>query len=231
MLFPQLLDRGECFIHIRACDEAPRGKVFEGGNEDNNSLDAPTPLLIANPPPADLEVAAIALPGSALSGDTIHVAWTVHNIGVNQASGTWTDAVYLSQAPVFDTSTATFLTSAPNQKALPAGSSYTTTLTNVPLPQLSPGNYNVFFVANHDFAAYHSSFASQPESDPSDNIAVAALTLTAPDVHLQVSSPTVADPSPDAGESVNVSFVVSNSGSATAASTKSTRGMNPPRNP
>jgi subtilase family serine protease len=73
-----------------------RGAVYEGDNENNNATPTATPLLIADPPPADLEVETVTVPATAMSGDPLHLTWTVTNIGANAASGTWTDGVYLS---------------------------------------------------------------------------------------------------------------------------------------
>src|SRR5262249_18818016 len=75
---------------------SPIGTVFEGSNEGNNATPTATPLLIDPQPPSDLVVSSITVPTSAQAGDPVHIKWTITNTGVNPASGTWTDAAYLS---------------------------------------------------------------------------------------------------------------------------------------
>ena len=59
-------------------------------------------------------------------------------------------------------------------------------------------------------------FDGQPESDSSDNVAAVAETLTVPGVTLAVSNTHAASSSLVVGQSVNVSFVVTNQGTETA---------------
>ena len=80
----------------------PRGIVFEGANELNNSLASTQPLLLELPPPADLVVEEITLPSTALSGDNITIEWSAINNGPNAAKGRWSDSVYLSTDGVWD---------------------------------------------------------------------------------------------------------------------------------
>ncbi|MCV2361698.1 S8 family serine peptidase [Paucibacter sp. TC2R-5] len=49
---------------------------------------------------ADLQVASINTPASAVAGTTMSLSWTVQNAGYGDASGGWTDNVYLSNDSV-----------------------------------------------------------------------------------------------------------------------------------
>src|SRR6185312_1742288 len=71
-------------------------------NTLNNATPTSVPILLQQPPPADLVVDTITSPLTANVGDTITVTWTGRNQAANPASGTWTDAVYLSSTPVWN---------------------------------------------------------------------------------------------------------------------------------
>ena len=151
---------------------------------------------------------------------TLTLNWTVTNTSTVATNQSWVDTIYLSPTSVFNVNTATMLTSAPNKSALMGGASYTSTLTNVAVPNLAAGSYFVFVVVNSNFAIYHSTYNEQPESDAADNTLAAAnpLTLTVPAVNLQVSNPQVTNNSLVDGQSINVSFQVNNVGTETAES-------------
>jgi subtilase family serine protease len=76
--------------------------VYEGNAEQNNDRASIQPLLIEQPPPADLEVQSITAGGTVKVGDPIQVGWTVKNNGPNVATGTWSDSVYLSTDDTWD---------------------------------------------------------------------------------------------------------------------------------
>src|SRR3546814_1846874 len=50
----------------------------------------------------DIEVRDIVIPGDRQSGDPVTVSWTVRNFSDVIASGSWTDAVYLSRDATWD---------------------------------------------------------------------------------------------------------------------------------
>src|SRR5262249_14293302 len=86
----------------------PFGDMLET-NELNNATPSPQPLIIDQPPPADLRVDGIRIgpstgPASTFeTGQPLHVEWTVSNHGINAAPhGSWSDAVYLSADAVWD---------------------------------------------------------------------------------------------------------------------------------
>jgi hypothetical protein len=189
-------------------------------DRSNNYYAVPITLTVPN-----LAVSAMtATPASveAGNGGVLNIQWTATNTSSVNTSQGWYDEVFLSPTPSYDPSTAVYLTEAASQTDLAAGASYTTKLTNVALSNHAPGSYYVVVIVNYQYyyavlEGYSSS--GQPESDPSDNIASSAVTLTAPAVNLVVSNPTVASTSLLVGQSVNFSFQVTNQGSETAQST------------
>ncbi|MAE65735.1 MAG: hypothetical protein CMJ18_15810, partial [Phycisphaeraceae bacterium] len=80
----------------------PRGRVYEGPFETNNTGASDDPLIIELPPPADLQVVDILLPPEAKVGDPVRIEWTVRNEGTNPAKGRWSDSIYLSTDAEWD---------------------------------------------------------------------------------------------------------------------------------
>ena len=101
------------------------------------------------------------------------------------------------------------MASAPNKSLLTAGGSYTTTLDNVVIPNEPTGSYYLFFVADGD--------NGQPQSSTVESVSAAVpLTLTAPNVDLQVTGTVVPSTSLIDDESQNVSWTIQNTGTETA---------------
>ena len=115
----------------------PRGQVYEE-NETNNATSSTLPVIIDQPPAADLVVASIAGPVTAQTGQTAHFEWTVTNQGQFPASGTWTDAVYLASSPVWNIDDPLIGETAHSSSGLTTGQSYTSTLDAL-LPPATPG--------------------------------------------------------------------------------------------
>lgn len=63
-------------------------------DETNNQRSIP--LNITIPPLPDLIVSEITLPNAVFSGQDIEILWMITNQGTADATGTWTDKVYLS---------------------------------------------------------------------------------------------------------------------------------------
>src|SRR5207248_2397717 len=80
----------------------PRGKVFEGGFEDNNATASADPVLIDRPAPSDLVVDAITVPASGATGGPLTLSFAVRNASGATAEGSWSDAVYLSADSAWD---------------------------------------------------------------------------------------------------------------------------------
>jgi subtilase family serine protease len=125
----------------------PRGEVFEGPHEGNNATASSPQMVIDQPPPTDLQVQTIAIPGSARSGESIHLQWTVVNADdQTPAEGKWTDAVYLSEDAVWDVHDRLIgrveIDQFRSPDALEPGETYTATLDAV-LPPATPGQYRI----------------------------------------------------------------------------------------
>jgi hypothetical protein len=121
-----------------------RGDVFELDRETNNATSSAQPLLILQPPPADLIVTAIQGPTTSLVGESVHLEWTVANRDaptVSPASGSWTDAIYLSADAVWDVNDR-LIGRVEHGGTLDRGESYTSMLDTV-LPTVKPGSYRL----------------------------------------------------------------------------------------
>jgi hypothetical protein len=90
-----LLGQYYIFVQTDAHDEVAE-------NNKQNNLSGPQPLMLDIPLPCDLAVSNIQIPGSATPGEQTTIHWTVTNQGANAAGGQWTDAVYLSTDPTWD---------------------------------------------------------------------------------------------------------------------------------
>ena len=192
------------------------GYVDVPGVSVGNVFAIPITLTVPNLAISDVSVAPSTV--EVNNNATLDLSWTVTDTSGVAADGSWEDAVYLSPTPVFDSNTAIVVTEVQNQSSLAADTSYTTSLTDVAVPDVAPGTYYVFFAANIDYAVRDYSSPSQPESDPTDNILMAAapITVTAPSVILQVSNVNVGSTSVGVGQSTTVSFQVSNVGGEAA---------------
>ncbi len=165
--------------------DSPTGAVFENSPEDDNTTATATPLLIDQPPPADLSVQAITIPGSAMTGDPVEIKWTVENIGTNPASGTWTDAAYLSPNAIWNY-TDPVIGQISYSGTLQPGQSYTQTL-DANLPGATPGQYRVIIRTNI--------FVDIPVVEPLDNATASpsVLSVTVPALQLGVPVNTTLD--------------------------------------
>src|SRR3546814_8440351 len=98
-------------------------------------------MVIELPPPTDIEVRDIVIPGDRQSGDPVTVSWTVRNISDVIASGSWTDAVYLSRDATWDVGDNLLGRADFSGTLLPDGS-YTLSL-DTTLPGAAAGDYRV----------------------------------------------------------------------------------------
>ena len=115
---------GQCFLIVKT-DSSSFNDVFEYEAETNNT--AVVPVSIELTPPADLQVVSISAPGSAWSGQSLPVQWTVSNEGASDAIsaiGRWYDSIYLSRDIYLDKNSDTKLGSFVHQSGLEAGQSY-----------------------------------------------------------------------------------------------------------
>jgi hypothetical protein len=178
----------------------------ESGSVVNNTAVAPVSTAILA---ADLAVQGLTASATAQLGQTINVSWVVQNIGTAPAAASWTDRLVISSSSnslVNAVSLQTVL--APD--VLAPGASYTNSQpVTIPLSSsLVPGAYFLLLQADPAGAIADLNSANNLRSVP--------LTLSLPplpDLAVgQVTSPALAS----AGASINVSWAITNIGSATA---------------
>ncbi|HEX3150377.1 MAG TPA: RHS repeat-associated core domain-containing protein [Gemmataceae bacterium] len=131
---------------------------------------ATTVTATANADVTNLAVSGVIAPlASAGPGNMVTVTWTTTNTSAVATTATsWTDSVYISTSPTFD-STAVLLGRSIHSGALAGSSSYPGSFTG-PLPGVAAGNYYVFVRVDADGAV--------ADVDRADNFAVAGSTFS-----------------------------------------------------
>ncbi len=157
---------------------SPQGKVFENGAESNNSRTAPIPMVIDRPPPTDLQIESILVPGTSRSGEMIHVEWTGINAHPTTAAvGTWSDAVYLSADGVWDIGDRLIgRVQAATAGSLAPGQTYHSVLDAV-LPPATPGEYRVIVRSDIFNEIYEQEFEANNRATSADAFSVTVDTL------------------------------------------------------
>ncbi|MDM9385689.1 CARDB domain-containing protein [Chlorogloeopsis sp. ULAP01] len=174
---------------------------YQSETDNNNNLKA-VAIELGVP---DIELTAATAPETASTFETIQVGWTVTNTGNIVAPADWSDYVYLSDdATVDENDIQLGYLSAADQTPLSAGTSYTQTL-NVTIPGTARGNKYLLFVADRN--------NTQGESNESNNVRALQLTVNAPDL---IVSDATAPNRAILGETIDVSWTVTNSGSGSA---------------
>lgn len=184
--------------------------VFEAGDSGANNF-AVSPLTVTGDA-SDLVLTSVQAPDEAMSGQLVHISWTVENMGSLPTNvSSWSDTVYISIDDQFDSSdivlgsqTPTFL------GGLAPGGSYIRS-GDFMLPINLEGQ--VYVIVRTDVSA-NSANGAVFESDETNNIYVRPMTvdvsLTDP-ANLIVES-VVADSAAISGQSINISWTVDNTG-------------------
>ncbi|WP_158222635.1 CARDB domain-containing protein [Rhodopirellula sp. MGV] len=110
-------------------------------NLDNNNYHSLAVQVLGSQP--DLVVTDVDVPATTQAGETIHVEWTVSNLGLADAGpGGWLDRVYLSDRPdpKADDATTMLLAEVKREQPLAEGASYTVVV-DVPLSPSASGQY------------------------------------------------------------------------------------------
>ncbi|MFA7603825.1 MAG: CARDB domain-containing protein, partial [Novosphingobium sp.] len=121
------------------------GAVYEA-NERDNARASTLPMVIELPPPTDVQVVDITVPDNKEPGDLVTINWTVRNTSAVMASGSWSDAVYLSRDATWDVNDRLLGYGNFTGTLLPDGT-YTLSL-NTTLPGASAGEYRVIVRAD-----------------------------------------------------------------------------------
>jgi uncharacterized repeat protein (TIGR01451 family) len=120
----------------------------------------------------DLAAGNISLVGTAGSGQSGQITYTATNQGALEIDGQWTDGIYISSNSFLDSSAVEIGTVSVDQD-LPVGGSYTVT-NAVTFPQWPLGNYYLLLSVDSGYTI--------AESNQSNNVYVAPITLSAPDL-------------------------------------------------
>ncbi|MBX9255662.1 type I secretion C-terminal target domain-containing protein [Desmonostoc muscorum CCALA 125] len=183
-------------------------------NETNNVF--AKAITIKGSGDVDLVITDVQAPITGILYDEISVSWTVKNQGTDTAFADWYDEVYISDDQFFDSSDR-YLESfeARQNTPLAAGGSYTTNL-GVELPSdLGTGQRYLLFVTDLG--------NQQGETNKTNNVFAKAITINAPEddggdnvdlVLTNAQAPTIAG----LGETISVSWTVTNQGTDTAFS-------------
>jgi subtilase family serine protease len=154
----------------------------------------------------DLRVTAAAVPGTLVAGQSLSIPYTITNQGTETATASWSDSAYLSDDATFDPSSDKFIGSvyAGGHVPLAPQASYSLTL-SCNIPNVVGDKY-LLIVTNGSHA--------QPESDNSNNVWAAPVTIQEPDLTVTAAStPATAL----LGGNITVSWTVQNTGTVAAA--------------
>jgi hypothetical protein len=184
------------------------GDAVYDTNRANDAAAEATPTAVSVSPVPDLAVSNVTAPATATSGATLAVGWTVTNNGAATGNVPITDAVYLSFDQVFD-STVRYLGSVTTPGGLAAGSSYTQNVT-LPLPAGVAGTYYVFVVTNNGSTVFELNTADDNNYDPQP------VQINLPAAADLVAGTVTVPASAVAGQTITVSYQVTNNGSLPA---------------
>jgi hypothetical protein len=175
-------------------------------NRSNNLAFTALPTVITGP---DLDMARLSSTGSAQFGQNFTVTFAVTNVGGAPATAAWNDQIYLS-SPANSLSGASLLATLPGSSPLAAGSGYTRTQTvTVPLTTAStPGNFYLIAVADTADAQF--------ELTKTNNQLATPIAITLPPLPDLVAGQLTSPTSVVSGQSVAVSWAVTNIGATNA---------------
>lgn len=183
----------EAFLQIQETDES------------NNFSKNDTAMQVNLSASPDLIVSAFTKPGTAFSGDSITISYTVKNVGNGSTSSPlWHDYLYLSQDSVLDTRTAHWLSWYQHQGVLAPESSYSGT-DRVRLPNAISGTYYLYLITD----AFNYIYEYTAESNNTRRDSINIVLTPPPDlVVTNVSGP----PNGNSGKRILVSWTVQNQG-------------------
>ncbi len=169
------------------------------GNEANNTR--VLPLVLATP---DLTVSGFTGPASADAGQPIDLSWVVSNVGAAAYTQTWQSNVYLSADATYDTADTLVRTGGSGSNLAAGGSVPQTAVTAAPTAAAA-GDY--FLIVRAERYSYYSTQYAETRTD--NNTAAIPFRIRTPDLRVGgLTGPAAAT----AGQSVDISFVVSNAG-------------------
>ncbi|HEY1685887.1 MAG TPA: CARDB domain-containing protein [Tepidisphaeraceae bacterium] len=131
---------GQYYIYVVTDD----GNQVAETNENNNVYTIPVTVL-----GADLTVTSASADPTVTSDGNVTLNWTVQNQGGSNTSTSWSDAYYISDSSVFNSSTAQYIGSNHESNGVNAGDSYSDSASFNVTNYVSPGGtYYLFVVTN-----------------------------------------------------------------------------------
>ncbi|WP_342364198.1 CARDB domain-containing protein [Terrarubrum flagellatum] len=186
--------------------------IYYGGpgesRGDNNSF-AIGPVQLSLPPTPDLRVADIDAPTDAYFGQTVTVNWNDLNAGDGAPGGNWTDRVFFSTDANLDYFDPTLASVSVNQPALGAGEKAAQTASvTIPYDGSSDPNrtyYLIIATDNNDNVYEH-------KNNQNNYVAIPIHLQLPPRLDLQVDSTSLSAANATFGNSIDVTYTVTNHG-------------------
>ena len=178
--------------------------------EANNVSAAIGPVVVTFPPAADLVVASITVPSSAIAGESIAISWTERNEGPVATSGSWRTSVSLSSNAIAGDFDDVFVADVLRSVVIkPSGESIVNAIFQVPvMAQGVPVAGNRFFIIGAD---RFNTLDERPNE--SNNSAVSAATVIDPAPLPDLGVVAVIAPATAIGQqTISTSWTVRNSG-------------------
>jgi hypothetical protein len=194
---------GSYFIYVVA---DVSNSVNSSACQVNDQARSAGPLTVNEGAYPDLVVNSVAIPATAYAAQPMAVSWTVANTGSATANGPWLDSVYISTSATFNANNSVFLGNYPFTGTLAPGATYSQT-TSFTLPDTTHGNFYVFVMTDSGNALNECQGETNKVGGSSSVVNV-PVTLY-PDLKVTAVQ---APASAFAGQSVNVSWVVTNDG-------------------
>lgn len=180
--------------------------LSEGDGEANNTFVGPVPVEVLPALLPDLRVTNITPPANAIPGSTVEIAYTVANFGAGPASGSWDESAYASSDSQLGNDT--LASTRRFSGSIPPGQSVQRRY-SITVPTLPPGDYWLGICIDTR------SPGEIEETEEGNNCGIVPVCLNCNTPNLVVSSIT-APTSAVAGQSVQVSWTIANTGAGDA---------------
>jgi subtilase family serine protease len=193
-----------------------RGRIHEYQGEGDNILEKRLPIQLVTPP--DLQVTALSHDERVVRGGTLQVQYTVGNAGGDTppSQQDWEDLIYLSRDQFLDLRADRFLGRVVHQGGLAAGGSYNVQQT-LPIPVDMIGSFYVFVVTDPDRrTAIGEVFEGDNERNNDRSFAPPLIIQAPPQVDLQVTQIAMLPEIVRVGQSLEVTWTVTNHSQTTA---------------
>jgi subtilase family serine protease len=178
---------------------------YQGETNESDNIKV-VPIVVGDQQP-DLAITTATSPSQAALGETIAVNWTVQNQGNVAATGNWYDSIYISDDLIFDSSDEQLTSYSDSTRITLAVNGTYSSNRNIIIPNTATGQRYLLFVADAG--------KQIGERLDSNNVKAVAINLTAPDLEVTAATSNVS--SAAWGDTVNVSWTVTNTGAYSAA--------------